>query len=145
VKELKRRRSATKKRLAALRTRLVDAEARAGDRACVYATGSFGRGEASDHSDLDLFIVGRDVPVRNPPENRARSQLRYLDEICIKADLISATKSLNIPEFSGDGQYLTHFPGGSGRSRGLFNGVLVLKRVTRGQPSASSALKKPKS
>ena len=29
-------------------------------------------------------------------------------------------------------------PGGSGRSRGLFNGVLVLKRVTRGQPSASS-------
>lgn len=109
MKELKRRRSATKKRLKELRIQLVDAEARAGDKACVYATGSFGRGEASTHSDLDLFIVGRDVQVGTPPEKRARSQLRHLDEICVKAELISATKRLNIPEFSGDGQYLTHY------------------------------------
>ena len=68
MKELKRRRSATKRRLSELRTRLVDAEVRAGDKACVYATGSFGRGEASTHSDLDLFIVGRDVQVGNSPE-----------------------------------------------------------------------------
>jgi UTP:GlnB (protein PII) uridylyltransferase len=76
VKELERRRSATEKRITALRTRLIDAGARAGDKACVYATGSLGRGEASTHSDLDLFIVGRSLPAGNPAEKRARSQLR---------------------------------------------------------------------
>ena len=35
--------------------------------------------------------------------------------------------------------------GGSGRSRGSFNGVLALKRVTSRQPSASSFAQKPKS
>ena len=76
MKELERRRSATEKRITALRTRLIDAGARAGDKACVYATGSLGRGEASTHSDLDLFIVGRSLPAGNPAEKRARSQLR---------------------------------------------------------------------
>ena len=109
MNELERRRTSTGERLSALRTRLADAEARAGDRACVYATGSFGRGESSTHSDLDLFIVGRDVEVATRAEKRARSQLRRLDEICIKAELIHATKSLGIPEFSGDGEYLSHY------------------------------------
>lgn len=35
--------------------------------------------------------------------------LKRLDEICIKADLIEATRELKIPEFSGDGRYLTHY------------------------------------
>lgn len=34
--------------------------------------------------------------------------LKRLDEICIKADLIEVTRTLKIPEFSGDGQYLNH-------------------------------------
>ena len=32
-------------------------EVRYGPRATVYATGSYGRGEASEHSDLDLFTL----------------------------------------------------------------------------------------
>lgn len=109
MNELESRRSFTTNRLNDLRSRLAEAEARARDKACVYATGSFGRREASIHSDLDLFIVGRSLSSGNPAEKMARSQLRNLDEICIKAELISATKSLNIPEFSGDGQYLIHY------------------------------------
>jgi len=77
-------------------------------KACVYATGSFGRGEASSHSDLDLFIVGK----RNGkpgPDQKEGSLLKQLDDILIKADLIEATRELGIPEFSGDGRYLTHY------------------------------------
>jgi predicted nucleotidyltransferase len=95
------RRSEARSRLANLQTRLQDAARRAEGRACVYITGSFGRGEASKHSDLDLFIVGL-----GDRENRA---LPRLEEICIKADLIEATRDLGFPEFSGDGQYLEHY------------------------------------
>ena len=42
-------------------------------------------------------------------ESNWKCGLRRLDEICIKADLIEATRELNIPEFSGDGRYLTHY------------------------------------
>jgi hypothetical protein len=64
-------------------------------------TGSFARGEASAHSDLDLFIVGNGT--------REKRALDPLDEILIKADLIAATRKLGIPEFSGGGEYLTHY------------------------------------
>ena len=102
------RRSETTARVADLRLRLTGAEALAKGKACVYATGSFGRREASSYSDLDLFIVGKSdgKPGRDSKEG---SLLKRLDEICIKADLIEATRKLNIPEFSGDGRYLTHY------------------------------------
>lgn len=56
---LQQRRIETDERIANLRQTLIDAEAEAltGDAACVYATGSVGRGEASEHSDLDVFVV----------------------------------------------------------------------------------------
>jgi predicted nucleotidyltransferase len=109
VNELESRRSFTSKRLSDIRSRLVEAEARVKDRACVYATGSFGRGEASTHSDLDLFIVGKDEEAGANTERNPRSALRRLDEICVKANLIHATRELNFPEFSGDGEYLGHY------------------------------------
>jgi predicted nucleotidyltransferase len=97
---LSRRRQETARRIDTLRGELSRAKQLCGDRACVYVTGSFARGEANSHSDLDLFIVGlgtRDVPA-----------LSRLDQILVKADLIDATKKLNLPEFSADGEYLTH-------------------------------------
>jgi hypothetical protein len=109
VNELESRRSFTTHRLNDLRSRLAEAEARARDKACVYATGSFGRREASTHSDLDLFIVGKDDEVDSYAERNPRSTLRRLDEICVKANLIHATRELNFPEFSGDGEYLGHY------------------------------------
>ncbi len=95
------RRTETQSRLAKLKAHLGASAPRAEGKACIYITGSFGRGEASAHSDLDLFIVG--LGTRN---NRA---LPRLEEICIKADLIQATRDLHFPEFSGDGEYLEHY------------------------------------
>ena len=106
--ELSNRQSQTEKRLTILRQKLKSAEGIAAGKACVYATGSFGRGEASAHSDLDLFIVGK----RNGkagPDGKEGSLLSGLDAILIKADLIETTRELGIPEFSGDGRYLVHY------------------------------------
>ena len=106
--ELADRRVQTAARLDALRKRLSEAAGLAEGKACVYATGSFGRCEASPHSDLDLFIVGK-RDGKAGPDGRQGSLLRRLDEICIKADLIEVTRELGIPEFSGDGRYLAHY------------------------------------
>ena len=102
------RRSETAVRIERLRDGLKTAEALAEGKACAYATGSFGRGEASQHSDLDLFIVGK-KDGKKGRDGREGSLLRRLDEICIKADLIEMTRELRIPEFSGDGRYLVHY------------------------------------
>lgn len=101
MSEIADRRVATLSRINSLRESLADAEARSAEKACVYATGSFGRGEAGTHSDLDVFIVGK-------VDNKNKRLLTRLDEICIKAELIEVTRTLGIPDFSGDGQYLEY-------------------------------------
>jgi hypothetical protein len=100
------RRNQSNERLEALKRQLARAEALAGTNACVYVTGSFGRAEASVHSDLDLFIVGRAAV---NPKNDGDRGFSNLDEICLKAELISAVREHNFPEFSGDGAYLVHY------------------------------------
>src|SRR5256885_10624646 len=77
---LESRRAESDRRLTALRKSLSKATKREEGRACVYLTGSFARGEASPHSDLDLFIVSREGKDGKP-------ELSRLNEICIKADL----------------------------------------------------------
>jgi len=106
--ELADRRSETEIRIGKIHESLKSAEPLARGKACAYATGSFGRGEASQYSDLDLFIVGR-RDGKPGPNGIEGSLLKRLDEICIKADLIQATRDLGIPEFSGDGRYLVHY------------------------------------
>jgi hypothetical protein len=108
VGELADRRVETAVRITQLRDRLKEAGAFAEGKACVYATGSFGRREASQYSDLDLFLVGK-KDGKPGHDGKEGSVLKRLDEICIKADLIEATRELEIPEFSGDGRYLTHY------------------------------------
>ena len=95
------RRSGTEARLADIRGDLKAAERRADGRACVYLTGSFARGEAGEHSDLDLFILGKGT--------RDERALRRLDEILIKAELIESARKHKVPDFSGDGEYLVHY------------------------------------
>jgi hypothetical protein len=102
--ELADRRASTADRLATLIAELKAAEDLARGKACVYATGSFGRGEASSHSDLDLFIVGK-----NRTDGQKGSLLRPLDEICLKAELIGVTRRLGFPDFTDDGRYLTQY------------------------------------
>lgn len=97
---LNSRRKGATTRIEQLRGYLGTSEARCAGKACVYTTGSFARGEASTHSDLDLFIVSK------CKENSPESLLSRLDEICVKAELIQQTRDLKFPEFSGDGEYL---------------------------------------
>ena len=108
VGELSDRRIATAARIETLRDRLKETERLAAGKACVYATGSFGRCEASAHSDLDLFIVGKKDGIEGSMAKKG-VLLKHLDEICIKAALIDVTRQLGIPEFSGDGRYLVHY------------------------------------
>lgn len=100
--EVSRRREYTQKRIGELQSNLTEAKTLSADIACIYATGSFGRVEAAENSDLDLYIVGKD-------DGRGGSLLRRLDEICIKADLISSIRKLGLPEFDGEGKYLIHY------------------------------------
>ncbi|GGA71978.1 hypothetical protein GCM10011385_27290 [Nitratireductor aestuarii] len=102
---LEKRRSDTERRFEELRGLLGKAIDLVGDKACVYATGSFGRLEAGQNSDLDLFIVSK-TATKNGFEIR---QLSNLDEILVKANLISALRELGMPEFDSDGKYLSHY------------------------------------
>jgi predicted nucleotidyltransferase len=95
------RRQYTDIRFQSLKSKLQAAEDLCRGKACVYATGSFARGEAHKWSDLDLFIVGQ--------ESKGKRDLSRLNEIRVKADLIEMTQAENIPEFSGDGRYLEHY------------------------------------
>lgn len=89
--EIERRKAYTEGKARALRGQLVEAEGLLGDDGCVYATGSFGRLEAGEHSDLDLFIVGLNEQRQNPEtkklEATRESRVSNLSAICIKADL----------------------------------------------------------
>jgi predicted nucleotidyltransferase len=98
---LDQRRAKTAERIEKLQQELTIANQLCGEKVCVYATGSFARGEANEHSDLDLFIVGEGTP--------AEPALAPLDEILIKADLIEVTRRLGIPDFSGGGEFLKHY------------------------------------
>ena len=64
---------------------------------CIYVTGSFGRLEASEYSDLDLFFVKESDPGND-------------EESCVHDSLMDALKSkcrdMGFPEFSGDSEYL---------------------------------------
>jgi hypothetical protein len=108
VGDLSDRRSQTADRISVLRGRLTAAKAIVAGKACVYMTGSFGRCEASTHSDLDLFILGKSDG-KPGTDGKQGSQLRRLDEICLMADLIEVTRDLGIPEFSGDGRWVVHY------------------------------------
>jgi hypothetical protein len=74
-------------------------------KACVYATGSFGRLEAGERSDLDLFIVVDTQKPRGPKAGRVGA-LDGLDEIKLKYHLIKAVENGNIARFDGGGKYL---------------------------------------
>lgn len=106
--ELADRRAQTEARTKELRS-LLDAAAKIAEgKACVYATGSFGRREASAFSDLDVFIVAKcDKPPE--PEAKRQSVLNPLDGILIKAELIRVGRHLRFPDFTGDGRYLVQY------------------------------------
>ncbi len=101
----------TRERVEKIRSRLKDeAEKLSAGDACIYATGSYGRCEASEHSDLDIFIVGKTKLIEDETGQAIKERsLTRLNEILIKGELIKLTRALGYPEFSKDGAYLSFF------------------------------------
>ncbi|STR03367.1 Nucleotidyltransferase domain [Kingella potus] len=67
---------------------------------CIYTTGSLARLEATEKSDLDIFIIGEDADNYNYGK---------IDEIKIFSELIKINMELKFPEFSNDGEFLKIF------------------------------------
>jgi predicted nucleotidyltransferase len=99
---LLKRRALTEQRFKELEEALVKAQGPTivDKCACVYTTGSVGRGEMSENSDLDIFI-SRDRSLERPLTN--------LNEIRLKARLIEVARELRFPEFSDDGEYVKSY------------------------------------
>lgn len=97
---LRQRREFSENRLKDVRRVLeeLDAPRVLGGGGTVYATGSMARGDASEHSDLDVFILSK-ISEDDP-------ELTNLDAIVLKAKLIEMGARLGLPAFSDDGQYL---------------------------------------
>lgn len=78
---------------------LDDTQALVDGRACVYATGSFGRLEAGPTSDLDLFIVVE-------TDKSGQRLLDGIGESKLKYHLIMAVENSAIANFDAGGRYL---------------------------------------
>lgn len=94
------RQASSQKKIEQLKSSLSKSEALLKGKACVYLTGSFGRLEAGDHSDLDLFIVSK------VKEDARNSMLSNLESIIVKAELITVAEKLKFPKFDADGRFL---------------------------------------
>lgn len=93
----------SREKLKSVMRSLIKAEELFGERVCVYATGSYGRLEAGPDSDLDLFIVS-DVHVESSGSVR---RLSGIDEIKLQYHLITCVEKNGLPDFDGDGKYLS--------------------------------------
>ncbi|MEO8217673.1 MAG: nucleotidyltransferase domain-containing protein, partial [Acidobacteriota bacterium] len=72
-------------------------------KACVYLTGSLARGEASEQSDLDIFMFS-DMEVDEDRE--VHQLLDPLDLSRLQSKLIDVANELGFPPFSNEGEYL---------------------------------------
>ncbi|TPL65179.1 hypothetical protein [Mesorhizobium sp. B2-3-15] len=90
------------RRMGDLKQALLGARKITGTKACVFASGSFGRLEASEHSDLDPCIVALST-------RKKGSKLSLLQEIRLKSEIILAVERLGLKEIDGDGKYIGQF------------------------------------
>lgn len=89
----------SRSRLQELGRRLEPVASLLGDKPlCIYATGSYGRLEAWDGSDIDPFFLYEPA---HPDD-----EMPLLTFIRVAACLIEATEDMGFPPFSGDGRYL---------------------------------------
>jgi len=63
---------------------------------CIYTTGSYGRLEAGETSDIDLFFL----------KSNKDESVSKIDKTLTDADIIISCREMDFPEFSGDGEYL---------------------------------------
>ena len=104
VSALGERRRLTDSRLRAVHNRLqqLGVETLLGEEACIYATGSIGRGESCEFSDLDVFIVSE--------VSGGLGAARSIAFNIVIDRLIEVAHELEFPPFSKDGEYLKAHP-----------------------------------
>ncbi len=68
------------------------------DRLAIFAAGSYGRLEASKHSDIDLFFI--------LDANRDDLEEFHVPEIRMLSDVITVGDQMSFPKFSNDGEFL---------------------------------------
>lgn len=95
--EIKEHIEFSKVRLNVLRTEIGKIQELSKNNLCIYTTGSYGRHEASENSDIDLFFL--DAEEDKPTSN--------IDKTLINAEVIKTCRAMRLPEFSKDGGYLT--------------------------------------
>ena len=95
-------------RLQQITNDLIGADEAFGHKACVYATGSFGRLDAGPESDLDLFIV-----IETDAQAPEKPLLNAVDEIKLKYEIIVAAEKNEVAKFDGGGRFLTSHSIGS--------------------------------
>lgn len=98
-REHEERAAFSSQRLTELREKLTEVEDLLGERACIYTTGSYGRVEASQHSDLDVFVV----------IDESKLPISKLDITLAVAELIKASREFGLPDFSNEGEYLSPY------------------------------------
>ena len=97
---LAKRRNYSKNQLTALQSRLTSFEVvNELQDLCIYVTGSYGRLEASEHSDIDLFFIHKGTSYDNA--------ISKIKKTLLDADLIRTIRDLGYPAFSNDGEYLS--------------------------------------
>ena len=94
--ELKKHKEYSKLRLQELRNQISNIEELRKNELCVFTTGSYGRLEASENSDIDLFFIDT-----NPD-----SLTSNIDKTIINSEIIKICRSFDLPEFSKDGLFL---------------------------------------
>lgn len=94
-------RAFSEEKLGNVRDDLSEMNSLFGDRASVYATGSFGRLDAGPTSDLDLFIIS------DGDTETDKASMSIIDEIKLKYSLINIPEKHNLPNFDGGGRFLS--------------------------------------
>lgn len=94
--EIEKHRDFSKLRLKEISNRFSQIPELKGGSLCVFATGSYGRLEASENSDIDLFFLDIDE----------KKETTNLNKTIINAEIIKICRNLGLPEFSNDGLYL---------------------------------------
>ena len=110
--EITRRRDFSSARMAALRDTLATLpEVRDIPELCIYVTGSYGRGDASPASDVDIFFLRLG--------HSSERALSRVDKTLADAAIIKACRELGFPEFTQGGIYLDiHYVGDMQRTLG---------------------------
>lgn len=119
-------------------------EVRYGPRATVYATGSYGRGEASQHSDLDLFIVSAESPAADDgklggPGSRRQTEpvlndiLRLWRTFCVNYE----NRTSDADEAAKAKRKLTHYKLSHSRLLTCYSGIVTLLATYRRKGTVS--------